>query len=62
MSNITKFYLIQIELGRITIDQVPKKYRTDVEKAMEESSKWWLFFNTRKEKDYEDSYQNCKEN
>lgn len=35
MSNITKFYLIQIELGRITIDQVPKKYRTDVEKAME---------------------------
>ena len=39
MSNITKFYLIQIEPGRITIDQVPKKYRTDVEKAMEESSK-----------------------
>lgn len=39
MSNITKFYIIQIELGRITIYQVPKKYRTDVEKAMEESSK-----------------------
>lgn len=39
MSNITKFYLIQIELGRITIDQVPKKYRTDVQIAMKESSK-----------------------
>ena len=39
MSNITKFSLIQIELGRITIDQVPKNCRTDVETAMKESSK-----------------------
>lgn len=39
MSNITKFYIIQIELGRITIDKVPAKYREEVKKAMEESSK-----------------------
>lgn len=39
MNNITKFYVIQIELGRITIDKVPAKYREEVKKVMEESSK-----------------------
>lgn len=39
MDNITKFYKIQIELGRITIDQIPNKYRESVRKAIEESSK-----------------------
>jgi len=39
MSNITKFYIIQIKLGRITIDKVPAKYREEVQTVMKESSK-----------------------
>lgn len=29
-----KFLVIQIKLGKITIEQVPEKYRADVEKAL----------------------------
>jgi len=30
MSAIIKFYITQIKLGKITIDDVPEKYREDV--------------------------------
>ena len=29
-----KFLVMQIRLGKITIEQVPEKYRADVEKAL----------------------------
>ena len=32
---IITFYIYQIQLGRITIDDVPAKYRSDVEKALD---------------------------
>ena len=60
MDNITKFYKIQIELGRITIDQIPNKYRESVRKAIEESSKWWLFLIYKEEYNNEDSYKTCE--
>lgn len=34
-SAVIKFYIYQIRLGRITIDDVPCKYRDDVEKALQ---------------------------
>ena len=32
-----KFFVIQIRLGRITLEQVPEKYRAKVEEALNES-------------------------
>ena len=32
-----KFFVIQIRLGRITLEQVPEKYRARVEEALNES-------------------------
>ena len=32
-----KFFVIQIRLGRITLEQVPDKYRARVEEALNES-------------------------
>lgn len=31
-----KFFVIQIRLGRITLEQVPEKYRARVEEALNE--------------------------
>lgn len=31
-----KFYVLQIKKGKITIDDVPLKFREDVKKALEE--------------------------
>lgn len=31
-----KFFVIQIKLGRITLEQVPEKYRARVEEALNE--------------------------
>ena len=31
-----KFFVIQIRLGRITLEQVPEKYRERVEEALNE--------------------------
>lgn len=31
-----KFYVTQIKLGKMTIEQVPLKYREQVEKALQE--------------------------
>lgn len=33
---MVKFFVIQIRIGRITIDQVPEKYREAVKAALEE--------------------------
>ena len=33
-----RFYLLQIKIGRITIDQVPEKWRASVQSAIEEES------------------------
>lgn len=33
---MVKFLVIQIRLGKIKIEDVPKKYRVDVEKALGE--------------------------
>lgn len=35
MSAIVKFYVTQIKLGKITIDDVPIKYKEDVIKALD---------------------------
>lgn len=32
---MVKFYVMQIKLHKITIDDVPEKYREDVRKALE---------------------------
>ena len=32
-----KFFIIQIRLGRITLEQVPEKWRARVEEALNES-------------------------
>ena len=32
-----KFFMIQIRLGRITLEQVPEKWRARVEEALNES-------------------------
>lgn len=32
-----KFFVIQIRLGKITLEQVPEKYRARVEEALNES-------------------------
>lgn len=32
-----KFFVIQIRLGRITLEQVPEKWRARVEEALNES-------------------------
>ena len=32
-----KFFIIQIRLGKITLEQVPEKYRARVEEALNES-------------------------
>lgn len=32
-----KFFVIQIKLGKITLEQVPEKYRARVEEALNES-------------------------
>lgn len=29
-----KFLVVQIRLGKITLDKIPEKYRADVEKAL----------------------------
>jgi len=31
---MVKFYVLQIRLGNITLDDVPKRYRSQVEKAL----------------------------
>lgn len=36
---IITFYIYQIQLERITIDDVPAKYRKDVEKALDDVGK-----------------------
>ena len=34
MSAVVNFYVIQIKLGRITLEQVPEKYRDQVKEAL----------------------------
>jgi len=31
---VIKFLVMQIRLGKVTLEQIPEKYRADVEKAM----------------------------
>ena len=31
-----KFYVVQIRMGKMTIEQVPKKYRAAVQKALDD--------------------------
>ena len=33
---MVKFYITQIRLGKITLEQVPEKWRSQVEQAMKE--------------------------
>ena len=35
LSAVVKFYIVQIRLGRICIDDVPERYKTQVAQAME---------------------------
>lgn len=36
---MAKFYKIRIEMGKMTIDQVPERWREEVRKLIEEESK-----------------------
>ena len=36
---MAKFYKIRVEMGKMTIDQVPERWREEVRKLIEEESK-----------------------
>lgn len=38
MSNIVRLYVTRIQQGKMTLDEVPQRWRADVEKALEEQA------------------------